>query len=291
MKTHPKITIVTPSFNQAEYLSTTIESVLDQNYPNLEYIVIDGGSTDDSVKILKKFDRHITYWESESDRGQSHALNKGFARSTGEIMGWINSDDALEPGACSNISERIDDVTKPTWLIGATRIINKRGSTIDVRSPRIVTQRTFYSWPSDWFPQQSTYWSRPMWNLVGQVREDLHYIMDCDLWVRMFDIAEPLLTEKVLAAYRMHEVAKCVEQKDKAAYEYEKYVRASIEESYRAEDPDILKEKMKVLIHEFMFAKQELWIAESKLDRIRRHSVIGRLIRIWRFLINSKFDI
>lgn len=291
MKTQPTISIVTPSFNQARYLTATIESVLDQNYPNLEYIVIDGGSTDNSEKILRKFDRYITSWKSEPDRGQSHALNKGFALATGQIMGWINADDTLESGACTNIGEILHDTTKPAWLIGGTRITNKWGFTIDERLPRPISQKTFYSWPSDWFPQQSTYWTRLMWNQVGPVREDLHYIMDCDLWARMFEISEPVFTEKILARYRMHERAKCVEQKEMVNKEYEDYVRSKIEKSLETCDSENTESKLNELLEEFMRAKRELWISEEKLERVRRHVVIGPLIKIWRLLINRQFDI
>ena len=101
---YPKISIVTPSFNQGIFLEATIQSVLNQNYPNLEYIVIDGGSTDNSVKIIKKYEKYLSYWVSESDRGQSHAINKGFTISTGEIMGWLNSDDLYTSGALNHVA-------------------------------------------------------------------------------------------------------------------------------------------------------------------------------------------
>jgi len=105
----PRITVVTPSFNQAEFIEETIRSVLLQGYPNLEYIVIDGGSTDGSVEVIEKYSPWLTYWCSEPDRGQSHAINKGFERATGEILGWINSDDILYSGALQAAAEGLSD--------------------------------------------------------------------------------------------------------------------------------------------------------------------------------------
>src|SRR4051812_20683804 len=106
----PKITIVTPSYNQGHFLEQTIQSVLDQNYPNLEYIICDGGSKDQSVEIIKKYEKHLAYWCSEKDRGQSHAINKGFERATGDIYAYINSDDFFHPGAFDRVAE--------TWQSG-----------------------------------------------------------------------------------------------------------------------------------------------------------------------------
>jgi glycosyltransferase involved in cell wall biosynthesis len=105
MTNNPKITIITPSFNQGKYIERTIQSVLSQDYPNLEYIIIDGGSTDQTVDIIKKYERHLKYWVSEKDNGQSHAINKGLKYATGDIINWLNSDDYLEPQALNVIAE------------------------------------------------------------------------------------------------------------------------------------------------------------------------------------------
>ena len=100
----PRITIITPSLNQGEFLEDTIHSILNQNYPNLEYFIVDGGSTDNSVDIIKKYEHRINWWVSEPDRGQSHAINKGLVRATGDIINWINSDDLLFPGALQRVA-------------------------------------------------------------------------------------------------------------------------------------------------------------------------------------------
>lgn len=287
----PKVTIVTPSYNQGRYLSTTIESVLDQNYGNLEYIVIDGDSRDESRKILEKYDRHISFWESVPDLGQSHALNKGFARSTGDIMGWINADDQLEPGALMTISETLVDTASPAWLIGGTRITNNRGTTMDTRLPKPVTPMTFYTWPTNWFPQQSTYWNRAIWDRAGPLREDLHYIMDCALWNRMYEISKPILSENILAAYRMHNEAKCVARREDAIQEYKEYFRAILEQGCETADRAALASKIEELTSDFLEMQQELWRAEARIERVRRHGVFGPLTRLWRRLVNKDFDV
>src|SRR5687767_918810 len=114
----PKITIVTPSYNQGHFLEETITSVLDQKYPNLEYFVVDGGSKDNSVEIIKKYEQHITWWVSEKDRGQPHALNKGFERATGDVYGFINSDDCLLPGCLNYVGKQFAADPALKWLVG-----------------------------------------------------------------------------------------------------------------------------------------------------------------------------
>src|SRR5579859_2701917 len=131
-----RITIVTPSLNQAAYLERTISSVLDQGYPELEYLVFDGGSTDGSVEILRRYADQIAYWESEQDRGQSHALNKGFERATGELVGWINSDDYYRPGAFAAAAEAFEANPEAEWVCGACRYLNADGSLNMVWHPR-----------------------------------------------------------------------------------------------------------------------------------------------------------
>lgn len=113
----PRITIVTPSYNQGQFLERTIVSVLQQGYPNLEYIVMDGGSTDGSVDVIKKYQDRLTYWESGPDQGQSEAINKGFAKSSGEILGWLNSDDTLEPGALRRLGAFHGTTRRQTWCM------------------------------------------------------------------------------------------------------------------------------------------------------------------------------
>jgi glycosyltransferase involved in cell wall biosynthesis len=123
----PKITVVTPSFNQAAYLQETIESVLNQDYPNLEYIVLDGGSTDGSIDILKKYEKYFAYWRTHPDDGQSAAIIEGFQKSTGDILCWLNSDDFLAPGALALVGEYFQEHPEAEFLVGEVCIVNDKG--------------------------------------------------------------------------------------------------------------------------------------------------------------------
>ncbi|MDP3921137.1 MAG: glycosyltransferase family 2 protein [Candidatus Omnitrophota bacterium] len=205
----PRITLVTPSYQQADFLEATILSVFGQNYPNLEYILVDGGSTDGSLEIIKRYREKLSFWVSEKDRGQSDAINKGFLHSTGMILGWLNSDDMLEPGALRHVAETLAAPDTERWLIGAGRIIDADGRPLFHRSPAAaVTRKSLLRWHKNWFAQPSTFWTRSLWEKAGPLDPDLHYAQDLDLWLRMKDVAEPVITTAVLSVSRFHKNAK-----------------------------------------------------------------------------------
>ncbi len=206
----PKITIVTPSYNQGQYIEETIRSVLLQGYPNLEYIIIDGGSTDNSVEIIKKYDPWLTYWVSEKDRGQSHAINKGFKRATGDIMAWLNSDDIYAKNTLSKIAIKFD-ISRPQLLCGCAGFLDSDSRILPQTIFKISTYQKMLKRPWLTLSQPSVFWTRKLWELVGQLDESLYFSMDYELWLRMFSKLqerEIITLEDVLAYERRHELQK-----------------------------------------------------------------------------------
>lgn len=211
-KPWPKISIVTPSFNQGQYLEETIRSVLLQNYPNLEYIIIDGGSTDNSVEIIKKYEPWLAYWVSEPDKGQSDAINKGIERCTGEIFNWICSDDFLEANALCEIAENLRDSDKDVFC-GVARLLYCDNSVNYASTPLFSSVEKMIYFAQ--ICQPATFFKFDIINQLGYTNSSLHYCMDAEWWVKYLllngnvGIAK---SDTVLVNYRYQEASKTVSQ-------------------------------------------------------------------------------
>src|SRR5687768_9471367 len=189
----PKISIITPCFNQVEYIEECVLSILGQNYPNLEYIIIDGGSTDGTVEVIKKYESQLKYWVSEKDNGLYDALGKGFSHSTGDIMGWLNSDDILHRQSLYVVADIFSNHEQVKWLQGYPTVIDDNGRVIYHRNPRYSKFAFYLKKYHDgvFIQQESTYWSRSLWNAAGERISDAYkYAGDFELWMRFFQHAE-----------------------------------------------------------------------------------------------------
>ena len=210
MVSKPLVSIVTPSYNQAEFLAETINSVLNQTYPRIEYIIVDGGSTDGSVEIINKFQDRIAWWVSEKDQGQTDAINKGFQHATGEIYAWLNSDDRYYPQAISEAVQFFIKNPDVGLVYGDLNFINHNGNIVG----RFNARETNYQKLRRGFvhiPQPSAFWRADLWKEVGPLDPEMFFAMDYDLWIRLAKIS-PIryYRDHVWADFRIHDQSKTI---------------------------------------------------------------------------------
>ncbi len=214
---YPKISIITPSYNQGQYIEQTIRSVLLQNYPNLEYIVIDGGSTDNTVEILKKYDKFITYWVSEKDNGQSDAINKGIAQATGQIFNWLNSDDYYAANALKTIGELFAK-HQPKIVCTQTYYMQSDETLIATNAFTPIHKTLLQTIGQATINQPGMFFDLERIKRLGGVNELLHFAMDWELWLRyllIFGQENIVCDESIVAYFRLHEQSKTTQEQDK----------------------------------------------------------------------------
>lgn len=221
----PKISIVTPSYNQGEFLEECIDSVLCQNYPALEYVIMDGGSTDNSVDIIKKYEKYLHFWQSRADGGQYNAINEGFKKTSGQIMAWLNSDDKYHDRALFLVSYIFSIYQNIEWITGRPTFWDKQGQLIRIMSYLPVYCRADFlnkKYNDPFIQQESTFWRRSLWDQAGgHVRADLGYAGDLELWVRFFRLTELHSVDALIAGYRSH-------GNQKAALAMDKYITEAL---------------------------------------------------------------
>ena len=204
---YPKISIVTPSYSQVEFLERTILSVLNQNYPNLEYIIIDGGSTDGSVEIIKKYEKYLTYWVSEKDKGQADAINKGFKKSTGEILAWLNSDDTYLPGIFYKIAKDFRQNSEVDLIFGNIYFVDDTDKRIrELRFTEFDFSTLIYEGGN--LHQTGTFWTRKIYEKVGGLNSNYKFCMDYDFFCRVAKAGKLCHMRDFFANFRMHANAK-----------------------------------------------------------------------------------
>jgi glycosyltransferase involved in cell wall biosynthesis len=206
--TLPKISIVTPTLNQALFIEETIQSVLSQDYPNLEYLIVDGGSTDNTMQVIRKYEAHLS-WISEKDNGQTDAINKGLKLVTGDIVAFINSDDCYAPGAFMAVGEFFASHPETNWLTGLCINIDEAGN--EIRRLTRLYKNFWLLWNSytvlkvlNYISQPSTFWKRSTMERIGYFNEKLYYTMDYDYWLRLGGSYPLHVLYRDLARFRIH---------------------------------------------------------------------------------------
>lgn len=222
LKKYPKISIITPSKNQGQFIEQTIRSVLLQGYPDLEYIIMDGGSLDNTIDILRMYSDHLA-WVSEEDSGQANAINKGLKIASGQIVAYLNADDILLPGSLFEVADAFKNNRNAMWLTGQCRIIDEQGN--EIRKPITIYKNMLLrvrGMPlllvTNYISQPSTFWRRELITRMGLFDEDLHYVMDYEYWLRLYAKYPPLFIPKYLAAFKIHQSSKTTSSGHKREY-------------------------------------------------------------------------
>jgi glycosyltransferase involved in cell wall biosynthesis len=252
------VSIVTPSFNQASFLDEAICSVLDQDYPNIEYIIIDGGSTDASVEIIQRYSDRLAIWVSEPDRGQTDAINKGFARATGEILAWLNSDDIYLPGAIRQAVDYLLAHPEAGMVYGDANLIDEQGQVIG-RFPAAQTDYRRLRRGYVHIPQQASFFRASLWEKVGPLDPTFYFAMDYDLWVRLARLAPLHYTPRLWACFRLHGGGKSVIADDRC---WPEMLRVHRREGGSMFSWLYFKARLRPLVYTWLPLKARLWLRQ-----------------------------
>lgn len=253
-----RVSVVTPSYNQAAFLEETICSVLDQDYPNLEYFIMDGGSTDGSLEIIKKYSHRLAGWISEPDRGQTDAINKGFARATGQVFAWLNSDDTYQPGAIAEAAAYLDSHIEVGMVYGDANLIDESGGLIG----RFPARQTDYRRLRRGFvhiPQQAAFFRANLWHQVGPLDPTFYFAMDYDLWVRLSRVAHLQYYPRLWANFRLHGNAKSVASDDRC---WPEMLRVHQREGGNWFSWLVFKAKIRPLVYGWLPMRLKIWIRQ-----------------------------
>jgi glycosyltransferase involved in cell wall biosynthesis len=282
----PTVTIVTPSFNQGRFLQETLRSVLLQGYPDLEYIVLDGGSTDDSRSILERYDAFLSHWESAPDAGQSDALNRGFNRASGEIVGWVNSDDLLSPGAISASVQALMAAPDAGFSYGDWALIDADSRVTGYETPPQVTNAGLLDRLQSYVAQPTLFFRKSALDEVGLLDPDLHLIMDFDLLLRLTTRFEGVRATGEIARFRLHSDAKTPTLQTRAWRERGRVVRRFLD---GADAPIEAKMQRKRLLANYhrqaalygLRTGRALWALDHSIRSLRSHP--GQILerRLW----------
>lgn len=277
----PRITVVTPSYNQASYLEATMLSVLGQRYPNLEYFVYDGGSTDGSPAIISRYESELAGWVSKRDEGQSDAINRAFEHSTGDILCWLNSDDLhwahtlREVASC--LAGRID---QPIIISGGCVIFYERENRGGIVKPDIHDPERLKR--CDYLVQPSTFWTRAAWQQVGKLDQSLHYAFDWDWFLRALPVCRFETVPAILSSYRIHAQHKSSGGSDKRRTEIEGVLARTGQTWHLA-------------LYRSLAQREELWPALSRFGHLRRagfpvYAALGFTPRLWSLAARHRMD-
>lgn len=257
-KSLPLVSIITPSYNQAAYLEETICSVLDQDYRNLEYIIVDGGSQDASLEIIHKYTDRLAWWVSEEDQGQTDAINKGFNRAQGDILAWLNSDDTYLPGAVKEAVEYLQSHPEVGMVYGDANLIDEQSQVIGSFPARQTdNQRLMRGYVH--IPQQASFFRANLWKEVGPLDPTFFFAMDYDLWVRLSKQAPLKYLPRLWANFRLHGGAKSIESDDRC---WPEMVRVHRREGGSKLSWLSFKAKVRPLIYGWMPMNMRLWLRQ-----------------------------